>query len=76
MLGQRLERGALQGAPRQRVLDDLVARLRAAHLTPKLGDLRNFESLVVDEDRALGAFERLLEIGEFFLLASSGNSHF
>ncbi len=40
VLLERLERRALERALGDRVLDDLVAGLRGAQLTPQLGDLR------------------------------------
>ena len=58
VLLERREARALERAPRDRVLDDLVARLRGAQLTPQLGDLRHVQALVVDEDRAVRALER------------------
>ena len=61
VIAQRLEGRALHGAARQRVLDDLVAALGVADLAPQLGDLGNLEALVVDDHRALGALEGLLE---------------
>src|SRR5258708_4046008 len=55
MLRQRLERGALERALGQRVLDGLVVRLRLVHLAAQLRDLRALQPLVVDQDGALGA---------------------
>ena len=57
---ERLERRALERALGERVLDDLVARLGGAELAPQLGDLRDVQPLVVDEDRAVGSLERRL----------------
>src|SRR5262249_1368467 len=71
VLLERLERGALDGAPGERVLDDLVSPLRAADLPAQIGDLRNRQSLVVEQDRAVRSLEgrfQTLELGRFVRL--------
>jgi hypothetical protein len=66
VLRQRLERGALERALRQRVLDDLVVGLAPGAPAAQLGDLGDLQPLVVDQDGALGALEGRLEVLQFF----------
>ena len=61
VLRERLERRALHGAPGQRILDDLVARLRHPQLPAQIGDLRHVQAAVVEQDGALRPFESALE---------------
>jgi len=74
-LGQRLEGRAFQRAPGERVLDDLVLPLGAAHLTAQLGHLGHLQALVVDNDRAVGALERLFELLQLFFFERSSDCH-
>src|SRR5262247_2519311 len=75
MFLERLERRPLQRTLGQRVLDDLVAALRASNLAPQVGDLRNGEAPVVDEDRALGPLERRLQPLEFRFFVRFRDGH-
>src|SRR4029078_7907464 len=72
---QHLERRALESAPGDGVLDDFVAGLRRAQLTPQLGDLGHVHPLVVDQDRAVGSLEGLLELFELDDLVRSRDRH-
>jgi len=56
-------------------LDDLVAGLRGAQLLAQLGDLRNVDPLVVEENRAVRALERRLELIELGLFVGSRDRH-
>ena len=66
----------LQRALGERVLHDLVARLRAANLPTQIGNLRNSQPFVVDENRGFRSLERLLELMQLLLFVRSGHSHF
>src|SRR4051794_549185 len=74
-LVEDFERRALEGALRDGVLDDLVARLRRAQLAPQLGDLGHVHALVVDQDRAVGSLEGLLELFQLDDLVRSRDRH-
>src|SRR5262245_761590 len=75
MLAESLERGALDGPLGKGVLDDLVSGLRLPQFAPQIGDLRDVEPLVVDDDRALGSLERALELCQLFLFFRSRDCH-
>jgi len=75
VLLERLEPRALDRAPGERVLDDLVLRLRGAQLPAQIGDLRDVQPLVVDQDRAVGSLERRFELLQLGFLVRPGDSH-
>src|SRR5262249_47176459 len=64
-----------QRALREGVLDDLVGRLRAAQLTPQIGDLRNVQSAVIDQNCAFRPFERRFQRLELGFFICSRYSH-
>src|SRR5947207_3563347 len=72
---ERRQPGALARPLRERVLHDLVVRLRAAQLPTELGDLRHVQPLVIDKDGGVGRLEGRLEGLQFLFFFRSGDSH-
>src|SRR5262249_14757824 len=54
---------------------DLVFRLGDAQLTAQVGDLRNIQPFVVDQDRAVRPLERRLELLQLGLFVCSRDCH-
>src|SRR6185295_2317173 len=75
ILLERLERAALERAPGDGVLDDLVLRLRGAKLAPQLGDLGHVHALVVDQHGAVGSLEGRFQLLELGFLVGSCDGH-
>src|SRR4030095_8520452 len=66
-----LERRALRGTERERVLDYAIARARGPHLLAELGRRRHGEPLEVEEHRVRRLLELLVELVDQLLLLAA-----
>src|SRR6185436_8488495 len=72
---ERLERGPVDGAQRERVLHHQVLAAALAHLLAQRRDLRDLDPLVAHQERMRRALQALFVIGEQLLFVGSTQRH-